>query len=57
MSGIQLSDITTIEIEQKTVTLKNKEGVCIASTTYDTKERAIEVANDIWNKKVKLSNR
>ena len=53
---MKISDINRIEIEGKNVTIFNKQDEAIASSIYDSKQRAIEVANDIWNKKVKHIN-
>jgi len=51
---IELKEIGSIEIEGLRVVVLNKQGQSMASSSYDSNERAMEVANDIWNKKVKL---
>ncbi|HEY5632021.1 MAG TPA: hypothetical protein VIR31_07815 [Nitrososphaeraceae archaeon] len=50
---MKLQDIDRIEIEGIKVTIFNKDDEAIASSEYTTKERAIEVANDIFNQKIK----
>ena len=50
---MKISDIDRIEIENKKVTVFNKQDEAIASSEYDSNNRAIEVANDLLNKKFK----
>ena len=50
---MKISDIDHIEIEGKKVTVFNKEDEAIASSEYDSNDRAMEVANDLLNKKFK----
>ncbi len=49
---IEVASIDKIEIEGCRVTVIHKRGHSMASSTYQTKERAMEVANELWNKKV-----
>ena len=50
---MKLQDIDRIEIEGIKVTIFNKEDEAIASSEYASNERAMEVANDLLNQKIK----
>lgn len=50
---MKISDIDRIEIEGKKVTVFNKQNEAIASSEYSDNKRAIEVANELLNKKVR----
>ena len=52
---MKLQDIDRIEIEGIKVTIFNKEDEVIASSEYESNERAIKVTNDIFNKKIKAA--
>lgn len=45
-------DIDRIEIQGKIVTVFNIEGEAIASSEYASNERAMEVANELFNQKM-----
>jgi len=47
------SDIDSIEIEGARVTIRNKDGWAIGSTVYESNKRAMEIAAELWRKKVK----
>lgn len=52
VNDMKPQDIDRIEIEKTKVTVFNIDGEAIASSEYASNERAMEVANELFNQKM-----